>query len=90
MTTTTLTEQDIEHLQALLMELTEAGRSEEAVSLARVHAVVCSMVYADLFAGDEDDEELAAELEEAERDYEAGRTIPHEEMLRRLQALDDA
>ena len=89
-TTTTLTEQDVDYLRTLLGELIDAGRKEEAASIARVHAVVCEIVYADILAGDEEDEELAREYEEAMRDLEAGRLIPHEEVVRRLQALHDA
>ena len=89
-TTTTLTEQDVDFLRSLLQELIDTGRKEEAASIARVHAAVCEIVFADLLALDEDDDELAEALGEAERDYYAGRTIPHEEVVRRLQALDDA
>ncbi len=88
MTTATLTERDIDHLLSLLGELTWAGRTDEATTIARLYTLACSVLYPDLFDDEDEGEELARALEEAERDFEAGRCTPHEDVVRRLQALD--
>jgi hypothetical protein len=88
-TTATVGEYDIEVLRILLQELNAEGRKDEASAVARVHAIICEIVYADLLDPlDENDEELAAALEEAERDFAEGRGIPHEEVLRRLAEIE--
>ena len=54
MTTATLTERDIDHLLSLLGELTWAGRTDEATTIARVYTLACSVLYPELFDGEED------------------------------------
>ncbi len=90
MTTTTVTWEDIEYLRSLLRELTEAGRKDEAAKVLRIHSIVQSIYMAENFDDEEDDPDFIRQMEEAERDIAEGRLIPHEEVVRRLQALDDA
>ena len=92
MTTTILSLDDLDRLQGLVVELRRAGRIEEAEAVARAHAVVQEMIYFELFpiTDDESDPEFACMMEEAEQAIEQGRLIPHEEVLRRLQASDQA
>ena len=91
MTTTALSERDLEHLWSLLEELDRAGRTEEATAVARAYAVVQELVFPDLMAvPDDDDEEFARSMDAAERDIASGNLIPHDEVVRRLQALGDA
>jgi hypothetical protein len=89
-TTVAVGEAERETLLALMGELVRDGRHKEATALAKVYTAVCVMLNPELAEDDEDDEELAAALEEAERDFAEGRWIPHEEMLRRLAELDRA
>ena len=73
-----------------MSELTAAGRTEELPALARIHAAVQEMLCQDLFGDDDvDDPDLLAALEEADHDFAAGRGIPHEEVVRRLEQLRD-
>jgi hypothetical protein len=88
MTALTVSDTDLSHVLALLLELQQAGRTDEAATLARVYSTLQAIVLAE-FEIDDDDPELVRQMEEAERDIAAGRLIPHEEVLRRLQALDD-
>jgi hypothetical protein len=88
MTALTVSDADLSHVLALLLELQQAGRTDEAATLARVYSTLQAIVLAE-FEIDDDDPELVRQMEEAERDIAAGRLIPHEEVLRRLQALDD-
>jgi predicted transcriptional regulator len=90
MTTATATEQDLDHLMALLDELHAAGRIEEGRSVARAYAALSAEVYPELLELPDDDPELVEMLEEADRDIAAGRLIPHEEVLPHLRALIDA
>ncbi|MGH2584550.1 MAG: hypothetical protein ACRDJE_06515 [Dehalococcoidia bacterium] len=89
MTTATISEADLDVLADLLDELGRAGRIEEGRAVARAYAALTEILYPEPGLP-EDDPELAAMLDEAERDFEAGIFIPHEEVVRRLQALDDA
>lgn len=89
MTTATVTIDDLMRLRDVMTELLHAGRTEELEALARVHAAVQGMILDEYFEDDDDDPELLAAIEESERDYEAGRWIPHEEMVRRLEQLND-
>lgn len=90
MTTVAVTVDDLDHLRRLMFDLTEAGRMEELPALARIHAAVQDLLCQDLFGDDKvEDPELAAALEEADRDFRAGRGIPHEDVVRRLAALGD-
>ena len=91
MTTTTLSELDLEHMWSLLVELDRAGHTEEARALARAYAVAQEVVYADLLAAlDDDDPEFVRVMDAAERDIAANRLIAHDDVVRRLQALEDA
>jgi hypothetical protein len=87
--TTTFTDEDIDLLRSLMMELHTAGRTRESSMLARAHAIVCEVVYAHLFEGEDDDEEFARDVEEAERDFAAGVWLSHDEVMRRLGTLQD-
>ena len=89
MTTTTVTEDDLHHLRAIMFELLEAGRKDELAALARVHAVIQEIILTEFYEDDDDDPEFAQDMEEAERDFAEGRWIPHEEMVRRLEAFGD-
>ena len=89
MTMTPVTDQDIDILRALLMELHTAGRTEDAAALVRIHTLVCDVACADGCPEDEDDPEFVLLMEAAERDIAAGRLIPHDDVVRRLQAIDD-
>ena len=90
MTTTAVSLDDLNHLRRLMFELIEAGRTEELPPLARINATVQEMVCQDLLGDDEDeDPALLAALEEADRDFEAGRGIPHAEVVRWLAELGD-
>lgn len=90
MATVAVTVDDLDHLRRVMAELTAAGRTEELAALARIHAAVQNMVCRELFGEpDEDDPELLAALEEADRDFEAGRGIPHADVVRRLAQLGD-
>jgi hypothetical protein len=89
MTTATISEADLDVLAGLLDELGRAGRIEEGRAVARAYAALSELLYPELGLP-ENDPELAAMLEQADRDIEAGNLIPHEEVVRRLQALDDA
>ena len=80
---TTVTEDDIMQLRHLMLELHSAGRIAEAESLARIHADICALFYADWFEGDEENEELARMIAESDAELEAGGGIPHEEVMRR-------
>ena len=82
MTTATLTERDIDHLLSLLGELTWAGRTDEATTIARVYTLACSVLYPDLFDDEEDGEDLVRALDEAVGDFTAGRGTPHVEEVR--------
>ena len=91
MTAIAVNEQDLVRLGSLLDELIRAGRTEEAEAVARVYALVQELVLADLFpALDDNDPEFARMMDEAERDIQMGRLIPHDEIVRRLQAPGDA
>lgn len=94
MVTTAISFDDLERLQALMLELHEAGRTDEAAVLAQAHAVLSGILIDEQFPwlddDDPDDPEFVAAMEEAERDFAEGRGIPHADVLRRLQALDDA
>lgn len=87
--TTELTEHDLDVLVALLEEFHRAGRMKEARAIARMYSAAQGLVYPDLADDLDNDPELARQFEEAEREYAEGRTIPHEEAVRRLRALDN-
>ena len=88
MTTVAVTVDDLDHLRRVMSGLTGAGRTEELAALARIHAAVQELVCRALFGDpDEDDLELLAALEEADRDFDAGRGIPHADVVRRLAQL---
>ena len=91
MIATELTYDDLECLRDLLVELHEAGRAKEVESLVRIHAamqdIVAEAMGLDTGTG-EDDPEFVAAMERAERDYAEGRTLAHEDVMRRLRALD--
>jgi len=91
MIATELTFDDLDCLRDLLVELHLAGRTKEVESLQRVHAtveyIVAEAAGLDMGTG-EDDPEFVAAMEEAEADIAAGRLIPHEEVMRKWQALD--
>jgi hypothetical protein len=90
MTTGTVTMDDLDHLRRVMGDLTEAGRTEELAALARIHAAVQEMLCRELFDDhNEDDPELRTALEEADRDFAAGRGIAHAEVVRRLAQLGD-
>ena len=91
MITTELSDEDLECLRDLMLELHEAGRMTEAESLVRIHAAIQDMV-AEAMGLDtgtgEDDPEFVAAMEAAEADIAAGRFIPHEEVMRKWRMLD--
>jgi hypothetical protein len=89
MTTATATAQDLEHLMTLLDELDAAGRVEEAKSVARAYAALSVEVYPELLDLPDDDPEFVRDMEEAEQDFVEGRWSTHEEVMRRLRAVDD-
>ena len=82
MTTATLTERDIDHLLSLLGELTWAGRTDEATTIARVYTLACSVLYPELFEDGKDDESHTGALDETKREFGAGRGTPHREEVR--------
>ncbi|MGH2584726.1 MAG: hypothetical protein ACRDJE_07405 [Dehalococcoidia bacterium] len=85
-----MSDTDLDHLERVLMELHEAGREEEAAALARLFSVAQGIYIAEHFPDlDDDDPEFVQMMEDAERDIAAGRLIPHGEVVRRLQALDN-
>jgi len=92
MIATELTFDDLDCLGELMMELHEAGRTEEAHSLARIYSTIQGIVAEaeglDMGTG-EDDPEFVAAMERAERDYADGRWLAHDDVMRRLRALDD-
>ena len=88
MTTLAVSATDLSHVLSLLLEFQEAGRTDEAAALARVYSTLQAIALAE-FDVDDDDPEFVHQMEEAERDIAEGRLIPHDEVLRRLQALDD-
>lgn len=93
MTTTTsaLSGEDVFRLQDLMLEFHHSGRDADAHLLARVHAVVHGVVFAEELTEPEDDPDLMQALEEADDDWEQGRTIPHEGVKQRLlESLRDA
>ena len=91
MTTSVVSETDLVHLGVLLDELHSAGRVAEAAAVARVYSVVQGMLIAEL-EGDLDDDapEFVRMMEAAEADIATNRLIPHEDVVRHLQALGDA
>ena len=84
------TEADMYRLRELIAEFDAAGRTDDAGVLARAHALASGVLYADMFAEIETAPDLLTALEEADRDYEEGRTIPHEEVMRSLRAHNHA
>lgn len=84
------TEQDLIHLQSLLIELHNAGREDEAQSVARAYSVLQASVHGEDFEGDEDDPEFVESMRQADEDVKAGRLKPHDEVAHRLLAPDDA
>lgn len=90
MTTTAATERDLEHLQGLIEQLDAAGRVDDARSVARAYAALSAEVYPDLLDLPDDDPEMVEMLEASEQDFAEGRWSTHEEVMRRMQALDDA
>lgn len=90
MTTATVTYTDLERLRELMMELHEAGRLEESHLVARAHAVMEGVYTTENFPWlDDDDPEFDRQMEEAERDFAEGRWIPHEEVVRKLRAIEN-
>lgn len=90
MTTETVNDADLDLLLTLLEELTNAGRIEEGRSVARAYTALMTMLYPELTEVPENDPEFIASMEAAERDFAEGRWIPHDEVIKRLQALDNA
>ncbi len=90
MTAAPVSEADLELLWTLLEELGRAGLIEEGRALARAYAALQEIVYAELLDVPDDDPGLVAMVESAEQDVTEGRLIPHDEVLRRFQALSDA
>jgi hypothetical protein len=92
MIATELTYEDLECLRDVLVELHLAGRTKEVESLHRIHGaieyIIAEAAGLDMGTG-EDDPEFVAAMEQAERDYAEGRWLRHEDVMRRLRALDD-
>jgi hypothetical protein len=89
MTALALDQADLDRLVAITHELHDAGRIEEAAALARAFAALSDLSGPEISDADEDlDPEFIREVEEAEKDIAAGRLIPHEDVVRRLAALD--
>jgi hypothetical protein len=88
---TDISDRDLERLESVADELHRAGRNDEAETLLRAYLLLEELVYAsDLIPPDEDnDPEFNDAMEAAERDIQTGRLIPHDEVERRLWALDD-
>ena len=58
---------------------------------SRAFVILSEIVGPQVSDADEDlNSEFVRDMEEAERDVAAGRLIPHDEVMRRLQALDHA
>jgi hypothetical protein len=89
MTTPTVTAADLSHLMSLLLELTRAGRAEEAAAVARAYAVMNDILCTQLYPHNDDDPQLARMVEAAEEDARTGRLIPHEVVLERFRSLDN-
>lgn len=87
--TTPFTVEDLDRLRALLSELQHAGRQAEADVLTRLHAALYEAIYAAVFDEDEHDEVFARAMEEADRDFAAGRWTRDEEVMRRLAELSN-
>lgn len=86
----TITSDDLDRLRDLFDEMLDAGREREAESITHAYFTLLDLLYPDPTNGlPDDDPELAEMLDAAERDIESGNLIPHEEVLRRLKALDD-
>ncbi len=91
MTTVAFHESELNHLLSLALELHEAGRLEGGAAVARAFVLLREMIQPERSDADADlDPEFIRDMEEAEEDIAAGRLIPHEDVMRRLQALDDA
>lgn len=92
MTTATITFESLDHLRDLMIELHDAGRMDEATAVALAHAALQEIYIRENFPGLDDDEdpEFIAAMEAADRDIAEGRTVPHEDVMRNLMALDDA
>ena len=90
MTTTQVSEADLEVLRSMLEELGRAGRMEEGQSLARAYAALQEIVHGELLDVPDDDPDFIAMMETAEEDIAEGRLIPHDEVLQRYQTLNDA
>lgn len=91
MTMTALTDVEMDHLVALAKEFDQAGKTNEAAALVRAYLVLTER--AGPVLSDRDEElgpQFIRDMEEAERNVAAGRLIPHEDVMRRLLALDDA
>ena len=81
---------DLDRLLAIAQELHDAGRIEEGAALARAFALLSELAGPEISDADDDlDPEFIRDMEEAERDIAAGRLIPHEDVVRRLEALGD-
>ena len=89
MTALAVSATDLSHILSLLLDFQDAGRTGESAALARVYSTLQVIALTE-FELDDDDPELMRQMEEAERDIAEDRLIPHDEVLRRLRALDDA
>lgn len=85
-TTIRYTFDDFERLQELVIEMDDAGRPEQADLLARLCGQVAALLTAELEVDDE--AALDADLNEAERDIAERRTLPHDDVMRRLGLVD--
>jgi hypothetical protein len=90
-TATGVTFDDLSRLGDLMMALHEAGHIDEANKVAEAYTALQGVFIAEHFPwlDDDDDPEFLRQMEEAEQDIAAGRLIPHDEVMRKLRALDD-
>lgn len=89
-TTTPLTEGDVEHLWAVMIQLSQAGRPDEATAVAKAYYLACTALYPQLAIDPDGDPGLEASLQEADLEIAAGGTASHDEVMRRLEARTDA
>jgi hypothetical protein len=90
-TALSVTYDDLDRLGDLMVALHEAGRVEEANTIAQAYSVVQSLFFAEHYPwlDEYDDPEFARQVEVSDRDYEEGRWSTHEEVMRRFHARTD-
>lgn len=86
-----VTYDDLNRLGDLMVALHEAGRIDDANTIAQAYSVVQNLYFAEHYPwlDEYDDPEFARQVAESDRDYQEGRWSTLEEVMLRFQTRTD-